>query len=161
MKRYGTKSMLTGHFAAVRVCAADGPLMSHERHLRDQTVRLVFEVPDNGEREYYFTNQADNTPRITLVRATKARWVCEQGYQQMKDELGLDHYEGRSWLGLHHHALLTMMELVYLQHRRLNLAERSGEKTSAPGAGHHHRDALPAALHALPSLRQHSRPESA
>jgi SRSO17 transposase len=84
----------------------------------------------------------------------------------MKDELGLDHYEGRSWLGLHHHALLTMMALAYLQHRRLNCTQQSGEKTSThrtrPAtaaittrrAPRHHRDALPADLHALPSLRR-------
>ena len=55
-----------------------------------------------------------NTPRRTLVRAIKARWACEQAHQQLKDELGLDHYEGRSWLGLHHHALLTMIAFTYL-----------------------------------------------
>jgi SRSO17 transposase len=164
--RNGTKGMLTARFAAVRVRAADGPLMAHERHLPGQAVWLVCEVRDNGERKYYFTNHSDNTPRMTLVRAIKARWVCEQGHQQMKDELGLDHYEGRSWLGLHHHALLTMMALAYLQHRRLNCSEQSGEKTSTrrtrPAtaaiptrrAARHHRDALPADLHALPSVRR-------
>jgi SRSO17 transposase len=164
--RNGTKGMLTARFAAVRVRAADGPLMAHERHLPGQAVWLVCEVRDNGERKYYFTNHSDNTPRMTLVRAIKARWVCEQGHQQMKDELGLDHYEGRSWLGLHHHALLTMMALAYLQHRRLACTQQSGEKTSTrrtrPAtaaiptrrAARHHRYALPADLHALPSLRR-------
>src|SRR3712207_9016886 len=42
----------------------------------------------------------------SLVALIKARWVCEQMHQQMKDELGLEHFEGRSWRGLHHHALL-------------------------------------------------------
>jgi SRSO17 transposase len=164
--RNGTKGMLTARFAAVRVRAADGPLMAHEKHLPGQAVWLVCEVRDNGERKYYFTNHPDNTPRMTLVRAIKARWVCEQGHQQMKDELGLDHYEGRSWLGLHHHALMTMMALAYLQHRRLNCSEQSGEKTcthrTRPAtaaiptrrAARHHRDALPADLHALPSLQR-------
>ena len=44
----------------------------------------------------------------TLATTIKARWVCGQSHQQMKDELGLDHFEGRSWQGLHHHALMMM-----------------------------------------------------
>ena len=44
--------------------------------------------------------------------------MCEQAHQQMKEELGLDHFEGRSWSGLHHHALLTMIAFAFLQHLR-------------------------------------------
>src|SRR6516165_3720520 len=54
----------------------------------------------------------------------KARWVCEQAHQQMKEELGLDHFEGRSWQGLHRHALMTMIAYAFLQHRRLATARR-------------------------------------
>jgi SRSO17 transposase len=99
--------------------------------------------------QYYFTNHPDNTPRMTLVRAIKARWVCEQGHQQMKDELGLDHYEGRSWLGLHHHALMTMMALAYLQHRRLNCSEQSGEKPAPTAPGLPPQPSLPAVRRAI------------
>jgi SRSO17 transposase len=42
-----------------------------------------------------------------LAATIKARWICEQAHQQMKEELGLDHFEGRSWQGLHRHALMT------------------------------------------------------
>ena len=62
--------------------------------------------------------------------AIKARWVCEQAHQQLKEELGLDHFEGRSWHGLHRHALMTMIAYAYLQSRRL--AEASGGKKSPP-----------------------------
>src|SRR4029453_16823109 len=41
----------------------------------------------------------------TLASVIKARWICEQAHQQLKEELGLDHFEGRSWQGLHRHAL--------------------------------------------------------
>jgi len=127
--RCGTKGMLSARFASVRVCVADGTLVSHGQHLPGQAARLVCEARSSGERKYYFTNHPTNTPRRTLVRAIKARWGCEQAHQQLKDELGLDHYEGRSWLGLHHHALLTMIAFTYLQHRRLTSALRAGEKT--------------------------------
>jgi len=127
--RCGTKGMLSARFAAVRVRVADGTLVSHGQHLPGQAAWLVCEARSSGERKYYFTNHPPNTPRRTLVRAIKARWACEQAHQQLKDELGLDHYEGRSWLGLHHHALLTMIAFSYLQHRRLASTSQAGKKT--------------------------------
>ncbi|RVT69698.1 IS701 family transposase, partial [Agrobacterium sp. CNPSo 2736] len=55
--------------------------------------------------------------------AIKARWVCEQAHQQMKEELGLDHFEGRSWQGLHRH---------FLQHQRLHQAKREKNQEARP-----------------------------
>lgn len=129
--RSGTKGMLSARFAAVQVCVADGTLVSHGQHLPGQAAWLVCEARSTGERKYYFANHPPNTPRRTLVRAIKARWACEQAHQQLKDELGLDHYEGRSWLGLHHHALLTMIAFSYLKHGRLASASQAGKKTDA------------------------------
>jgi hypothetical protein len=57
--------------------------------------------------------------------------VCEQAHQQLKEELGLDHFEGRSWRGLHRHALLTLIAYLFLQHLRLQTA--TGEKRKATG----------------------------
>ena len=93
------------------------------------------EARSSGERKYYFTNHPTNTPRRTLVRAIKARWSGEQAHQQLKDELGLDHFEGRSGLWLHHHALLTMIAFTYLQHRRLASALQAGKKTDIQSTG--------------------------
>lgn len=64
----------------------------------------------------------------TLASAVKARWSCEQAHQQLKEELGLDHFEGRSWTGLHRHALLTTIAFVFLQQRRLEQAERGKKR---------------------------------
>jgi SRSO17 transposase len=55
-----------------------------------------------------------------------SRWVCEQAHQQLKEELGLDHFEGRSWTGLHRHALMTMNAYAFLQSRRSK--QRDGKK---------------------------------
>lgn len=118
--RRGTKGMLTGRFAVVRVRVADGPADGDDEHLPGQAAWLVGEERSDGERRYYLTNHPPDTPRRTLVRAIKARWACEQAHQQLKEELGLDHFEGRSWAGLHHHALLTMICLAFLQHLRLS-----------------------------------------
>jgi SRSO17 transposase len=171
--RCGTQGMLSAHFAAVRVCVADGVLASHWQHLPGQVAWLVCEARCSGERKYYFTNHPPDTPRRTLVRAIKARWACEQTHQQLKDELGLDHYEGRSWLGLHHHALLTMIAFGFLQHRRLASVLQTGEKTGcqctgsatpaiiAGGTPRPYHRALPRNLHPVPPMQRHHTPTSA
>lgn len=133
--RCATKGMLSARFATVRVCAADGALASHWQHLSGLVAWLVYEASSSGERKYYFTNHPPNTPRRTLVRAIKARWACEQAHQQRKDELSLDYHEDRSWLGLHHHALLTMKAFTYLQHRRLTSHLQARKKTVANAPG--------------------------
>jgi SRSO17 transposase len=96
---------------------------------------LVGEWRSNDERKYYLSNlPADATLKV-LAAAIKARWVCEQAHQQMKEELGLDHFEGRSWQGLHRHALMTMIAYAFLQHQRLQTAKREKkEAASTQGA---------------------------
>ncbi|MGH9847334.1 MAG: transposase, partial [Blastocatellia bacterium] len=71
--------------------------------------------------------------RRALAATIKARWICEQAHQQLKEELGLDHFEGRSWHGLHRHALMTMIAYAFLQQRRLARAKRKkkSQRTAA------------------------------
>jgi SRSO17 transposase len=76
---------------------------------------LVGEWRDSGERKFYLTNHPERTPVHALAAAVKARWVCEQAHQQLKEELGLDHFEGRTWTGLHHHALLSLISFAFVQ----------------------------------------------
>jgi SRSO17 transposase len=116
--RRGTKGMLQASFAAVRVRACDGPKVLGHRHGPGEEVWLVCERRSGGETKYYMTNHPKEATLETLAAAIKARWVCEQAHQQMKEELGLDHFEGRSWIGLHHHTLLTMIAFAFLQHLR-------------------------------------------
>lgn len=117
--RLGTTGALRLDFAAVRVRVADGPRRANGRHLPGEAAWLVCERRAGGERKYYLCNHPPGTWRRTLARAIKARWSCEQAHQQMKNELGLDHYEGRGWRGLHRHALLSMLAFCFLQHLRL------------------------------------------
>lgn len=107
-------------------------------------------------------NPPAGTDLKTLAAAVRARWVCEQAHQQLKEELGLDHFEGRSWAGLHRHALMTMIAHAFLQHRRLSAAKR-GKKAArtstaaqpARGPRRRHRRAPAYALAApMPALRQ-------
>src|SRR5919112_1731032 len=83
----------------------------------DVDVELI--PPTGRKRKYDLSNLPPRTSLRALAAAIKARWVCEQGHQQLKQELGLGHFEGRSWTGLHRHALMTCMAFAYLQHRRL------------------------------------------
>lgn len=136
--RRGTKGPLVARFAAVRVRVADGPPQRigdmGAQHLPGEEVWLVGEHRSTGERKYYLSNLPADTPIKQLTGAIKARWVCEQGHQQLKEELGLDHFEGRSWKGLHRHALMTMIALAFLQTQRLRQA-RGGKKSHRPATG--------------------------
>jgi SRSO17 transposase len=156
--RRGTKGPLRASFAALRVRVADGtPTRAGERshqHLPgDEEVWLIGERRATGEQKYYLSNLPAATTLKALAATIKARWLCEQAHQQLKEELGLDHFEGRSWSGLHRHALMSMVAFVYLQHLRLRAANR-GKKderstASAEPSGHthsHHRAVPPAPL---------------
>jgi SRSO17 transposase len=165
--RTGTKGPLEAGFAALRVRVADGPVAARAQHLPGEEAWLVGEHRANGERKYYLSNLPPDATLERLAALIKARWVCEQVHQQLKDELGLDHFEGRSWRGLHHHALLCLLAFAFLQHLRLGGKKRRhpararaaapAEPARRPAAhrgGAHPRapllPALPAALRAPP-----------
>ena len=126
--RTGTKGKLRARFAAVRVRVADGsPQRIKDKtyqHLPGEQAWLIGEHRASGEKKYYLANLPAKTDLRTLAATIKARWVCEQAHQQLKEELGLDHFEGRSWQGLHRHALMTMIAYAFLQYRRLATAGR-------------------------------------
>ena len=78
----------------------------------------------SGEQTYDLSNLPADTSLKRLASIIKARWVCEQAHQHLNEELGLDHFEGRSWRGLHRHALMAMIALCFLQHQRRAAAKR-------------------------------------
>jgi SRSO17 transposase len=133
--RAGTKGDLKARFAAVRVRIADGTPQrigdKGQQHLPGEEAWLVGEHRTSGERKYYLANLPVETKLRALAAAIKARWVCEQAHQQLKEELGLDHFEGRSWSGLHRHALMTMIAFAFLQNRRLAQAGREKKNRQA------------------------------
>src|SRR3982751_2862435 len=125
---------LQAKFAVLRVRVADGPVVARAQHLPGEEAWLVGEHRATGERKYYLTNHPADAPLETLAAAIKARWVCEQMHQQLKDELGLDHFEGRSWRGLHHHALLCLLAFAFLQHLRLGGGKGPGRARARAAA---------------------------
>jgi SRSO17 transposase len=165
--RVGTEGPLKAAFAAIRVRVADGPVATGGQHLPGDEAWLVGEHRASGERKYYLSDLPADAPLEALAALIKGRWVCEQLHQQLKDELGLDHFEGRSWRGLHHHALLCLLAFAFLQHLRLGGKKRGDTgraRAAAPAEPARHppadRDrshprapllpALPAALRAPP-----------
>jgi SRSO17 transposase len=102
-------------------------------------VWLVGERRSTGEQKYYASNLPADATIDMLAAAIKARWVCEQAHQQLKEELGLDHFEGRSWTGLHRHALMTMIAYAFLQSRRLKAAGRKKKSLRSAAKTQHAR----------------------
>lgn len=105
----GTNGPLEARFAAVRVQIPKS---------RSQRWLLCQESLVDGERQYYFSNLPPDTPLKTLVRIARSRWAIEVQYRDLKTELGLDHFEGRSYPGWTHHAVLAAMTFTFLQLER-------------------------------------------
>ena len=164
--RTGTKGKLKARFAAVRVRVADGPPQrirdKGQQHLPGDEAWLIGEHRMSGEKKSYLANLPAKTDLRTLAATIKARWICEQAHQQLKEELGLDHFEGRSWQGLHRHALMTMIAYAFLQYRRLKTARREKKNQRAaaatdiarraPGHPRTHRSTTTAAMPALQKM---------
>src|SRR5271168_605924 len=170
--RNGTKGRLEARFAAVRVRTADGPPQRikdmGQQHLPGDEAWLIGEHRTSGEKKYYLANMPAKTNLRTLAATIKARWICEQTHQQLKEELGLDHFEGRSWQGLHRHALMTMIAYAFLQHRRLAQAGRKKKNqrssASAEPAGRtpsNRRSHRSATTSAMPVLQKTNRRKAA
>jgi SRSO17 transposase len=119
--REGTKGALRSRFAAVRVRAA------HRDYWRTEPRDLewlLIEWPA-GEKEpikYWLSTVSARVSIAELVRLVKMRWRIERDYQEMKDELGLDHYEGRGWMGFHHHGALCIAAYAFLAAERARLS---------------------------------------
>ena len=82
----------------------------------EQPIWLVVEWPSSEEypSKYYFANLPERTSLKRLVLTARSRWPVEQSYRELKNELGLDHFEGRSWRGWHHHVTLVFLAYAFL-----------------------------------------------
>jgi len=82
--------------------------------------------------KYAISNLPEGMSLEEAVALWKERWRVEQGYQQLKEELGLDHFEGRSWTGFHHHAALTLLAYGFLTLERQQQDEPPAEQMEDP-----------------------------
>ena len=147
--REGTKGKLSAKFAWVRVWPGQG--WTRGACAGADPVWLLIEERSDGQIQYAFSNLPPGTGRLEAVRLWKSRWPVEQGYQQMKEELGLNHFEGRSWRGFHHHACLVMLAYGFLALEQLR---EKKEAPASPGSksGPAPRITLPAIRRALQRL---------
>lgn len=115
--RNGTQRPRAAQFRALRVTPAAG----WDRGQLAPEVWLLAEQ-DAGRPprlRYYFVHLPASASLRHLVRLTHQRWAIEQQYQELKSELGLDHFEGRTWPGWHHHVVLTAVAHAYIQRERM------------------------------------------
>ena len=105
-------------FAFVRVVATN-PVRN--RHQQPRWEWLIIEWPEGAQApcDYWLSNLAEDEPRERLARLARLRWQVELDYRQLKGELGLDHYEGRSYRGFHHHTALVTCAHAFLTEERL------------------------------------------
>jgi len=105
-----------GHFAFARVQMAEKRLKGRKP---SASLWLIVEWRQgNDERKYYLSSLPDDTPKRELVRLLKLRWRVERDYQELKGQVGLDHFEGRTWRGFHHHATLCAVAHGFLAIQR-------------------------------------------
>jgi SRSO17 transposase len=121
--REGTAERLSSRFARVRVCAAH----AGKRHDEEW---LLIEWPKGAEEptKYWLSTLPQDITFERLVDLAKLRWRIERDYQELKQEFGLGHYEGRGWRGFHHHATLCIAAYGFL------ISERGTIPPSGPRA---------------------------
>jgi SRSO17 transposase len=118
MIKEGSKGPLVCDFAFLRVTEARAGLPGPEVWL---IIRRNLEDP--SEVKFYFSNAPQNIPFLDLVRITGMRWPIETIFEEGKGEVGFDHYETRSWLGWHHHMLLSSLAHHFLVRLRVKLQD--------------------------------------
>ena len=125
--REGTNTALSSRFARVRVRAA------HANQVREEEWLLIEWPKGEAEPTRYFlsTLPADIAFR-PLVATVKMRWRIERDYLELKQELGLGHYEGRNWRGFHHHASLCIAAYAFLMLERLSGSKKNATRLKTP-----------------------------
>jgi len=128
--RRGSKGLQRGRFLALRVRPAGvTPRRLARQDGGELPVRWLLVEWPVGKAEptkYWLSNLPETTPIVELVRLARSRWRVEQDYRELKGALGLDHFEGRGWVGWHHH-----VTLVSVAHGFLTLERRRRPKPAA------------------------------
>ena len=125
--REGTNASLSSRFARVRVRAAHGEVLRAEEW-------LLIEWPADEARptKYFLCTLPEQVSCESMVNTVKMRWRIERDYLELKQELGLGHYEGRNWRGFHHHASLCIAAYGFLMLERLSGFKKNAAPLQAP-----------------------------
>jgi len=116
--RAGTKGPMQSRFALVKVWAAHGWTSQQHPERKPEWLLIEWDKDAAEPSDYWmwWNPTSDTAPALrAAVRAARGRWKIEQDYRELKDELGLDHFEGRGWLGWHHHVTLVSLAFAFLR----------------------------------------------
>lgn len=125
--REGTNGTLTSRFARVRVCAAQA-----NRPRAEEWLLIEWPKAEAEPVHYFLSNLPEDISLTALVDTVKMRWRIERDYLELKQELGLGHYEGRNWRGFHHHASLCIAAYGFLMLERLAGVKKNAARLKAP-----------------------------
>lgn len=125
--REGTNAPLASRFARVRVRAAQG-----DRAREEEWLLIEWPYGEAAPTHYFLSNLPASVSLEQLVATVKMRWRIERDYLELKQELGLGHYEGRNWRGFHHHASLCIAAYGFLMLERLAGVKKNAARLPAP-----------------------------
>jgi SRSO17 transposase len=119
--RSGAKGDMRSRFARVRVRAAHRDYWRKEPR-PEEWLLVEWPTGENAPTKYWLSNVSAKVTITDLVHLAKIRWRIERDYQELKDEIGIDHYEGRGWTGFHHHGALCIAAYAFLVAERARLS---------------------------------------
>ena len=133
--RQGTKGPQRSRFARLSVWAAHGWKQGPQPERLEETVLIEWPADEPAPTRYWLARLPTGKVALKkLVATAKARWRVEQDYRELKDELGLDHFEGRSWQGFHHHLALVTAAFVFLRQEQARLCRHAQKKSASAHA---------------------------
>jgi SRSO17 transposase len=127
--RAGTKGPQTSRFALIKAGAAHDWRKSEHPPRVPEWLLIQWPKDASEPSDYWMLWNPPGAETLSLrsaVRAARGRWKIEQDYRELKDELGLDHFEGRGWLGWHHHVTLVSMAFCFLRSEQTRSKKTSG-----------------------------------
>lgn len=125
--REGVSEPLSSRFARVRVRAA------HRDQARDEEWLIIeWAAGAHEPAHYWFSNLRKNLSWQVMIDTVMGRWRIERDYEELKQELGLGHYEGRNWRGFHHHASLCIAAYGFLMLERLSRSKKNAARFQTP-----------------------------
>lgn len=136
--RQGTRGAQTSRFYSAAVCAAHRGGKNNKTERWTEHLLIEWPADQPSPIHYWLCWLKEDQPQLLeLVSNAKARWRVEQDYRELKEELGLDHFEGRGWVGWHHHVALVTLAFVFLRLEQQGCKKKdTADVTSSPPQTH-------------------------
>ena len=132
--RHGSKGPQRSRFATFPLWAAHGWKQGPQPERVEEVALIEWPADEPAPTRYWLARLPGRFALAKLVATAKARWRVAQDYRELKDELGLDHFEGRSWQGFHHHVALVTTAFVFLRQEQARRRRGAQKKPAAADA---------------------------